>query len=142
MRYSIYALAASILVFLALLVPSNTVSYQQGANPSQNSSQAEIEASEAMPTLKPELVSICSCESRQGKYGTPTHYEADGVTVLRGRENPDDVGICQVNLYYHEAEAKSMGLDLFKEADNITFANWLYEREGSTPWNWSRSCWQ
>lgn len=92
--------------------------------------------------LNPALVPICSCESKQGKNGAPTHYEADGVTVLRGRENPDDVGMCQINLHYHNATAIKMGLDLFKREDNITYANWLYEKEGSTPWNWSRKCWQ
>lgn len=92
--------------------------------------------------LNPALVPICSCESRQGKKGVPTHYEADGVTVLRGRENPDDVGMCQINLHYHKETATKMDLDLFKREDNITYANWLYEKEGSTPWNWSRSCWE
>lgn len=91
--------------------------------------------------LLKELVPICACESTGSKYKTPTHYEADG-TVKRGKINKLDIGICQINLKYHESSATKMGLDLFKKGDNITYANYLYKKQGSTPWNWSRECWQ
>ena len=123
-------------VLLILLTSTSTIVYERESESTQN------EATEVTVTLKPELVPICSCESMQGKYGTPTHYEEDGVTVLRGRVNPDDIGICQINLGYHQAAAEAQGLDLFVEADNITFANQLYEKTGSAAWSWSRSCWQ
>ena len=82
-----------------------------------------------------ELQKIFNCESGN------THYEKDGVTVLRGKLNNQDVGIAQINLYYHQKQAEEMGLDLFKEEDNIKYALWLYEKEGNTPWNWSKPCW-
>lgn len=95
-----------------------------------------------LPTLHPVLVPICACESTGNPNITPTHYEKDGVTVRRGRENNLDVGICQVNLYWHENEATRLGLDLMVEADNITYANRLYEQKGVIPWGWSSRCWQ
>lgn len=133
-KHAKIALCSAFVAVFAVIATPSTVSY------SREQPDPKTDATKAV--LRPELVPICSCESRQGKNGTPTHYEADGVTVLRGRENPDDVGICQINLYYHEAPATKMGLDLFKEEDNITYANWLYAKEGSTPWNWSKTCWQ
>lgn len=94
------------------------------------------------PVLRKELIPICSCESQRGKYGKPTHFEKDGKTVLRGKVNPLDIGMCQINLKWHGEAAKKKGLDLFKEEDNITYANYLYGKQGSQPWNWSRACWQ
>lgn len=108
-------------------------------------SQGEVLATSTVivvekPTLRSELVPICACESTGDRNGVPTHYELDG-SVKKGRINELDTGICQINLYYHGKSATSMGLDLFKEDDNITYANHLYETEGSQPWSWSRSCW-
>lgn len=123
------------IALLVLLTPS-TIVYEREAESTQT------ETPERNVTLRPELVQICSCESMQGKYGTPTHYEEDGVTVLRGRVNPDDIGMCQINLGYHQDAAEAQGLDLFVEADNITFANLLYEQSGNQAWSWSKSCWQ
>lgn len=102
----------------------------------------EVVITPVKPTLNPALKRVCSCESNGRPDLEPNHYEADGVTVKRGRINNLDIGMCQVNLYYHEAEATRLGLDLFKEEDNITYANRLYEREGLTPWAWSKQCWQ
>lgn len=90
--------------------------------------------------LPEELYHICSCESKQGGSKPPKHYNADG-SVMRGDVNPADIGACQVNLKYHGAAAEKKGLDLFNESDNYEYAIGLYSKEGSTPWNWSKSCW-
>lgn len=92
-------------------------------------------------TLAPALKRVCSCESTGRPDREPTQFEADGVTVLRGRINNQDIGMCQVNLKYHKVSADKLGLDLFTEEGNIKYANWLYKNEGLTPWNWSRACW-
>lgn len=84
-------------------------------------------------TLHPNLVPICKCESGLRQ------YNPDG-TVLRGVINPQDVGICQINLKYHGQAAEDMGLDLFTLEGNITYANRLYASEGATPWGWSAGC--
>ena len=91
--------------------------------------------------LRKELIPICACESTGDKNKEPTHYDKDG-NVLLGKINPKDTGICQINLTAHKKQADKMGLDLFKESDNIIYANWLYAKEGSKPWNWSRNCWK
>jgi len=97
----------------------------------------ETESVELYPALK----RVCGCESAGDPNAEPQHYEADGVTVRYGRINSQDVGMCQINLYYHEATAIKMGLDLFNREDNIRYANYLYETQGLTPWNWSKKCW-
>ena len=90
--------------------------------------------------LSRELLTICACESTGRADGIPRHYEDDGITVVRGRINENDVGICQINLTYHQKEAERMGLDLFKEEDNIAYANYLFETQGYTPWRSSQYC--
>lgn len=95
---------------------------------------------EKVELLKP-LVRICTCESGQGT-GQPQHYNVRTGEVLRGVKNSKDIGMCQINLFWNGAEAEKMGLDLFKESDNIKFANYLYSTQGSKPWDWSKSCWQ
>jgi len=89
--------------------------------------------------LNPLLKPVCACESSfEGRSnGTPQHFEEDGVTVRTGRVNPADRGICQINTTVHSSTLASMGLDVEKEADNITFANWLFKTQGFTPWRWS-----
>lgn len=91
--------------------------------------------------LEPTLKRICSCESNGHPNGEPRQFNADG-TVLKGKINPLDTGMCQINLKYHESTAMKMGLDLFTAEGNFAYATWLFETQGTTPWNWSRSCWQ
>lgn len=102
--------------------------------------EPQIKAEIQKPELRKELIKICTCESGQGT-GKPQQYDIKTGEVLRGVKNPKDIGMCQINLYWNGATAEKMGLDLFKESDNITFANWLYETQGSEPWSWSRACW-
>lgn len=101
---------------------------------------------EEPPLVEPEwkyeeLKRICSCESAFELGGEPQHYELDGVTVRTGRVNPDDRGMCQINAYYHRDTATSLGWDIETPEGNKKYAEWLYEREGNTPWSWSRHCW-
>jgi hypothetical protein len=94
--------------------------------------------------LPPQLYRICSCESMQGGSKPPKHYEADGVTVMLGRVNKNDVGACQINIEKrngHLEAASKKGLDVFKESDNFEYAISLYNKSGSQPWNWSKQCW-
>lgn len=127
-------------VWASILACMATIVWLAIPNPSQapNAPLIAVQGQVNIPktTLNPILIPICTCES--GLH----HFEADGITVKRGRVNPNDVGICQINLTYHQAQAEKMGLDLLKEEDNIKYANWLYEQSGTTPWNWSKSCWQ
>ena len=80
------------------------------------------------------LQAICTCESGW------KHYDENGK-VLRGRINPDDIGICQINQNYWGDDAERLGLDIFTEEGNKKMAEWIYEKYGDNPWNWSRACW-
>jgi hypothetical protein len=91
--------------------------------------------------LVPQLWRVCSCESLGYATGTPTHYDKKG-NVLRGKINPQDIGMCQINEHYNGKQAESMGLNIYKEQDNITFANHMYKTQGLTPWKWSEHCWK
>jgi hypothetical protein len=92
------------------------------------------------PTLVPELVKICTCESGQGT-GKPQQFNIHTGEVLRGEINSDDTGMCQINTYYHLETAVAMGMDIETEEGNILYSNWLYSKQGSRPWNWSKPCW-
>lgn len=88
----------------------------------------------------PQLKRICSCESTGHPNREPIHYKSDG-SVLRGIINSDDVGMCQINLFWNGEEAIALGFDLFKEEENLGYATWLYEHRGNAPWVWSKGCW-
>jgi hypothetical protein len=96
----------------------------------------------AYELLEPQLKKICACESTGDPDGIPQHYERDGVTVLTGRVTPADKGMCQISLDYHKKNAERMNLNVEDPFDNVAYANWLYEQEGTRPWNASRKCWQ
>ena len=82
----------------------------------------------------PIMAEIARCESGF------RHYLADG-TVLRGRINPKDVGVMQINTYYHGETADELGLNLLNFDQNMVYARHLYENQGTQPWFWSEKCW-
>lgn len=53
-----------------------------------------------------------------------------------------DIGKCQINTYWHEERAESMGLNLFDPDDNMEYCLYLFESEGVKPWRSSQVCWQ
>lgn len=82
----------------------------------------------------PVMIQVARCES------TFRHTLADG-TVLRGHVDNADTGVMQINKRYHEKTATSMGLDLENIQDNMAYARYLYEKQGTQPWNASSPCW-
>ena len=83
----------------------------------------------------PIMAEVARCESQF------THIDPRTGLVNRGRVNPKDVGVMQINQYYHETTAQHMGLELTTFEDNLTYARYLYEREGTQPWSASSACW-
>lgn len=83
----------------------------------------------------PIMTKVAWCESRH------THINPSTGEVLRGIVNSSDVGVMQINLYYHEERAEMLGLDLFDLNDNMAYARKLYEEQGTQPWNASSACW-
>lgn len=88
----------------------------------------------SIKSIPPILEKIAKCESGG------TQFKADG-TVVTGIVNPQDIGKFQINLKYHGERAKQLGIDLYTEEGNTLYALILYHEQGTTPWNWSKSCW-
>ena len=82
----------------------------------------------------PVMIQIARCESQF------RHTLADGST-LRGRVDPADTGVMQINMRYHGEKARELGLDLTNMYDNMVYARDLYERLGTKPWLPSARCW-
>ncbi len=83
----------------------------------------------------PIMAEVARCESRFN------HLNPTTGTVLRGIVNNSDVGVMQINTYYHGDTARILDLDLHDFEDNMAYARYLYEREGTQPWSASRGCW-
>jgi len=82
----------------------------------------------------PLLEKIAWCESKFKQ------FNKDG-SVLKGKITPEDIGIMQINEYYHKDTAKRLGYDIYSLEGNMQYAKWLYEKEGSAPWMSSSKCW-
>lgn len=82
----------------------------------------------------PEMIYVAQCES------TFRHYGADG-NVLRGNVVSADVGVMQINEYYHLDRAVSLGYDIQTLEGNLGYARFLYEEQGLQPWSASKPCW-
>lgn len=83
---------------------------------------------------KPILAEIARCES------TFRQYNSSGE-VIKGKVNKSDVGVMQINKYYHLDQAEKLGYDLHTIEGNMSYAEWLYAKEGTKPWNSSSKCW-
>lgn len=85
---------------------------------------------------EPIMVAIAECESHFRQYGK------DG-SVFRNVLNANgtyDIGIMQINSIWVDKAAK-LGLDLSTIQGNLAFGRYLYDAQGSTPWNSSKPCW-
>jgi len=90
--------------------------------------------------LPPELQRICSCESTGRPDNDPVQFNADG-TVLQGKLNSNDIGMCQINTKYWLTKSQDLGYDIYTEEGNKQMALWIYQNNGNQPWFWSKSCW-
>lgn len=83
---------------------------------------------------EPVMVEIARCESHF------MQYNKDG-SVHRGTVNNKDVGVMQVNEFYHADTATKLGLDIYTIQGNVAYAKYLYDKEGTAPWSSSEPCW-
>ena len=86
----------------------------------------------------PILDKIALCESNN------KHFDKNGQVLVRGNTNGRasvDVGAYQINVMYHGDKATAMGLNLFDQKDNRTYAVYLFETQGTEPWSASKKCW-
>ena len=83
----------------------------------------------------PIMIEVARCESHLKQ------FERDGLTVLRGKITPEDVGVFQINEYFHLSSSKQMKLDIHTLEGNIAYAKYLYKTQGTQPWRASKACW-
>lgn len=84
---------------------------------------------------EPVLATIARCESAFRQYN-------ENGEVLRGKVNRGDIGIMQINKYYHQEDAEKLGFDIYTLEGNLGYAKWLYGKYGSDPWVHSSKCWK
>jgi len=82
----------------------------------------------------PIMVQVAKCESRFRQ------LDSDG-DIHRGRVNNLDVGVMQINEFYHLEQSEEKNLDIHTIEGNVAYARDLYERQGTKPWNSSKPCW-
>jgi hypothetical protein len=82
----------------------------------------------------PVMVDVAYCESRF------TQFNADG-SVHRGVINPADAGVMQINEKYHLDTSIRLGLDIHTLEGNMAYGRYLYETQGTAPWEYSSHCW-
>ena len=83
----------------------------------------------------PILAEIARCESQFRHIG-------ESGDIIRGKVNKSDIGVMQINTYYHNDGARKLGLNLSTLAGNMAYAKALYKKEGTAPWQSSSSCWE
>ena len=82
----------------------------------------------------PIMIEIAKCESHFKQFD-------NGGNIHRGVENHQDVGVMQINEFYHLDKARKASIDSYTLDGNVAFARALYLDEGATPWNSSKACW-
>ena len=82
----------------------------------------------------PILAEIAKCESRFNQ------FDKDGKPI-RGRINKADVGIMQINEYYHLENSKKAQMDIYTLEGNLKYGKLIYSKYGTAPWSASQKCW-
>lgn len=82
----------------------------------------------------PIMAEIARCESHFTQFGK-------NGQVIRGIQNPKDVGVMQINEHYHLEQSKKLNLDIYTIDGNLEYARYLYEKQGARPWMASSACW-
>jgi len=83
----------------------------------------------------PIMAEVSKCESRYRQ------FSPDG-SIFRGIVNSADVGVMQVNEYYHLKRAKKLGIDIHTLEGNLKYSRILYNEKGTQPWYSSAPCWK
>ena len=82
----------------------------------------------------PVMIEIARCESKFRQF-------ADSGNVLRGGVGGQMVGVFQFFDRYHTSPAYELGFDIETVDGNLAYARYVYDRQGTAPWNAARDCW-
>lgn len=79
------------------------------------------------------MVAIAGCESgfRQ--------FSQDGSVLKNPKSSAS--GVFQIMSSIHSVPALKMGMDIMTARGNINYARYLYDHQGTAPWNASKDCW-
>lgn len=88
-------------------------------------------------------LAIAFCESTYRQYDSNQVADsgANSKIVLRGKQNPKDTGVFQINESYHLEDSKKLGYDIYSTEGNIKYGIWLLKNGGEQHWKASRDCW-
>jgi hypothetical protein len=92
----------------------------------------EVDRAKVFPQI---LEKICKAESGSRQFNK-------NGSVLRGKENPSDIGYCQISEVIWNDTARKLGYDIYTEQGNKDMAVWLLEHYGSEPWFLSKHNWK
>ena len=82
----------------------------------------------------PIMIAIAKCESHFRQ------LDRDGE-IHRGTVNDADVGVMQINEFYHLDTAQKKKYNIYTIEGNTAYARDLYQRQGTGPWGSSKVCW-
>ncbi|MEK7612870.1 MAG: hypothetical protein AAB449_01850 [Patescibacteria group bacterium] len=127
----------SVGISLAVLAVLNSAALPQGSVSSDILPQAQTvrEYVEEYFADAPIMAAVAECESHFKQ------FDKDG-SVHRGVVNTKDVGVMQINEFYHAKTAEKLGLDIYTIQGNVAYARYLYEKQGTAPWISSKPCWK
>lgn len=83
----------------------------------------------------PYMIYVANCESRG-----LIHRKGD--KLLPNASGGSDRGVLQIHMNTHGAEIQKMGLNIDNNGDYFYFTRILFDRNGVSPWNSSKHCWE
>jgi len=85
----------------------------------------------------PVMIEIAKCESEF------RHFNKNGQ-VLKNGLGSSATGMFQIMASIHQPVAEKLGLDIYTMQGNAAYARYLYEKQGTKPWEAdlkSKNCW-
>jgi hypothetical protein len=85
----------------------------------------------------PVLIEIAYCESRF------RHFNNEGNAIKN--KDTSATGVMQIMASIHEEDAEKLGMDINTLEGNVRFAQYLYDKYGTKPWEAdkkSKNCWE
>lgn len=121
-------------IALAISAALNGSSFQSSALPPiMPEAQTVEEYVRAYFADVPVMAAIASCESQF------KHFNKDGTVVKNPKSTA--IGAFQIMSSIHDPIADKLGLDITTIQGNAAYARYLYDKQGTKPWNASKACW-
>jgi len=122
------------LLLLVVAILGNAGQSQEAHRTVSHMAQPPQEGRVQDDTLPPVMQRIAQCESRG------QHVTRHGK-VIRGKRNPHDIGLFQINTVVWGKKAEELGYDIRTQEGNEQMARYLFAYYGSVPWQSSAACW-